>query len=174
MSVPRSVAFFVPGVPQPGGSKKGFAIQNKATGKWRAIVVEDAKHNASWRAVVSLAAQEAGFDPFLGPVVLTLEFRMPRPKGHYGTGRRAHVLKESAPLAHTSKPDRTKLMRSTEDALTGIAWKDDTQVVDGRTTKLYTNDGRPGCMITITEFLGDRVARAVVVSVPVEQVGLPL
>lgn len=148
---PRTVTFFVPGVPQPGGSKKGFVVRTK-TGKLRAAITEDAKHNATWRAVCSLAAQQAVSVPFTGPLVVDFEFRMPRPKGHYGTGRNAGTLKSSAPTAHTSKPDRTKLTRSTEDALTGIAWADDCQVVDGRTTKLYTDDRQPGCMITITEF----------------------
>lgn len=147
-----AVTFFVPGVPQPGGSKRGFAMQNKATGKWRAVITEDAKKNAPWRAVVALAAREAISEPFTGPVVVSFEFRMPRPRGHYGSGRNLGVLKAGAPVMHTNKPDRTKLMRSTEDALTGIAWRDDTQVVDGPTSKRYTDDGRPGCLITITEW----------------------
>lgn len=151
---PRSVTFFVPGVPQPGGSKKAFVVRSKATGQMRAVVTEDAKKNAPWRAVVALAAREAIFEPFVGPVVVSFEFRMPRPQGHYRTGRHAGELRDSAPVMHTNKPDRTKLMRSTEDALTGIAWRDDTQVVDGATSKRYTNDGRPGCLITITEWRG--------------------
>ena len=145
----QGVRFFVPGVPQPGGSKRGFPVKLKS-GKQRIAIVEDAKHNAAWRAVVSLAARQHVDRPFAGPVVVFFDFVMPRPKHHFGTGRNAARLRPGAPLAHTIKPDRTKLQRSTEDALTGIVWGDDCQVVAGGTSKLYGDV--PGCWITILEF----------------------
>lgn len=145
------VTFFVPGVPQPGGSKKGFPVRTK-TGGTRIAIVEDAKHNAPWRAVVTLAARDMFPDgPLTGPLEVTFEFRMPRPKGHYGSGRNAGKLKPGAPEWHTGKPDTTKLIRSTEDALTGIAWADDAQVSRQSAAKMYTSRlGQPGCFITIT------------------------
>lgn len=148
-----AVRFFVPGVPQPGGSKKGFVVKTK-TGRHRAVITDDAKHNATWRAVVSLAARQHIDRPFLGPVVFFFDFTMPRPKSHYGTGRNAAVLKPSAPRPHTVRPDSSKLERSTEDALKGIAWIDDCQVVDHRTRKLYGDT--PGCWITIQEYQEER------------------
>lgn len=160
---PEPVSFFVPGVPQPGGSKKAFVVRMK-TGVTRAVVTEDAKHNAPWRAVVSLAARQAmeGRALFTGALSVSFDFVMPRPKGHYRTGAKAHLLRDDAPLGHTCKPDRTKLMRSTEDALTGIVWKDDCQVCAGPVTKLYTRprpefggvtwQDTPGCHITISHF----------------------
>lgn len=148
---PRAVTFFVPGVPQPGGSKKGFVIKTKSGGM-RANIVEDAKRNAPWRAVVSLVASERMSGPFSGPVVVSFEFLMPRPASHYGTGKNADRLKPGAPAGHTSKPDVTKLVRSTEDALKGIAWGDDCQVVGQGARKMYANDRRPGCWITVYPF----------------------
>ncbi len=161
---PEPVSFFVPGVPQPGGSKKAFVVRMK-TGVTRAVVAEDAKHNAPWRAVVSLAARQAmeGRALFTGALSVSFDFVMPRPKGHYRTGKMAHWLKESAPMGHTGKPDVTKLIRSTEDALKGIAWEDDSQLVEQRASKLYTSavpqaildqdwSTKPGCFITIDLF----------------------
>lgn len=147
----RSVFFFVPGVPQPGGSKKGFPVKRRGGGV-RVVIVEDAKHNPQWRAVVSLAAAQEIAEPFKGPIAFVLNFLMPRPKNHYRTGRHAGQLKPNAPAAHTIYPDTTKLIRSTEDALTGIAWADDAQVVDQHATKMYADDGRPGCWIRIEEW----------------------
>ena len=142
----NSIEFFVPGIPQPGGSKKGF--YNRKAG--RVVIVEDCKRNKEWRAVVALAARRAYHgEPLTGPVRLNIYFYMPRPKSHYGTGKKSGELKLTAPYFHTNKPDRTKLQRSTEDAMTGIIWRDDTQVVDGVTSKIY--DRTPGADIKITE-----------------------
>jgi Holliday junction resolvase RusA-like endonuclease len=149
--VSEAVTFFVPGVPQPGGSKKGFVVKTKSGGL-RANVVEDAKRNAPWRAVVSLAGSEAFLVPLTGPLSVSFSFAMPRPGSHYGTGRNADKLKPSSPAGHTSKPDITKLIRSTEDALKGIAWVDDSQIVSQSAGKMYTNDRRPGCWIMIQPF----------------------
>lgn len=147
----EAVTFFVPGVPQPGGSKKGFAVRTK-TGGTRIAIVEDAKHNAPWRAVVSLAGSEAFPAPLTGPLAVSFSFAMPRPKSHYRTGIYDHLLKPGAPAGHTSKPDVTKLIRSTEDALKGIAWVDDSQIVSQSAGKMYTNDRRPGCWIMVRPF----------------------
>ena len=141
------VSFFAPGKPQPGGSKKGFV--NPRNG--RVVIVEDAKRNKDWRAVVALAAQEAmgGHEPLTGPLALAITFYIPRPKGHYGSGKNAGRLKANAPRYSTSKPDSTKLLRSTEDAMSGIVWRDDAQVVIQTVSRLYA-DGQPGALIVVT------------------------
>lgn len=136
-----AIIFFVPGIPQPGGSKKAFVV-----GK-RAVVVEDAKRNKDWRASVALAASAHFASPLAGPLAFRMDFIFPRPAGHYGSGKNARTLRPSAPKHHTVKPDVTKLVRSTEDALKGIAWFDDSQVVDQHPTKDYGD--RPGCWIAI-------------------------
>ena len=71
-------------------------------------------------------------------------FRLPRPKGHYGTGRNAGLLKPSAPWYPAGRPDLDKLLRSTLDALgeAGI-WGDDAQVVTIAASKHYTSDYEP-------------------------------
>lgn len=69
------------------------------------------------------------FVPFDGPVKVTMHFVCKRPKSHYRTGRYAHLLKDSAPLWKATSPDLSKLIRSTEDALTTAGvWHDDRQV----------------------------------------------
>lgn len=72
-----------------------------------------------------------------GPLRLALTFFRPRPKGHYGTGRNAGVLKDSAPDFPTTKPDGLKLARSVEDALTGVVYLDDALIVEGVQRKRY-------------------------------------
>ena len=87
-------------------------------------------------------------DVLTGPLSVAFQFRFLRPQSHYGTGRNAGHVKDSAPLYPTVRPDRTKVMRSTEDALTGILWKDDSQIVAGDITKIYV-ERDPGVVITV-------------------------
>ena len=86
--------------------------------------------------------------PITGALRVEFEFVLPRPKGHYGTGKHAGQVKSSAPLYPGVKPDITKLIRSTEDAMKGIAWKDDSQVVTQIGMKRYSES--PGALITIS------------------------
>jgi len=127
------IEFFVPGIPAPGGSKRGFYNARLK----RTMVIEDNQQkNRNWRAAVALAASEAmnGHEIFIGPLFVKITFEMPRPKAHYG----ARGLKKSAPTWNTNKPDVTKLIRSTEDAMTAVVWKDDAQIVHSVAVKRYT------------------------------------
>ena len=146
------ITFRVHGTPKPGGSKKAFVhphAKNKA-GKPMVIVMDACKGNKEWRDAVAAAAREAYEGPLLGsPLVFSVEFYLPRPKSHYGTGKKSDVLKLSAPKYHTKSPDLTKLLRSTEDALTGVVWRDDAQVVETLVGKRY--DKITGASITISE-----------------------
>ncbi len=155
-----TIQFFVPGIPKPGGSKKGFV--NPKTG--RVVVQEDCTKNKDWRASVAYGAREAhGFDasgipnPLLsGPLFVEIVFVFCRPKSHHGTGRNAEVLKPSAPRWHTNQPDSDKLVRSTWDALTKVLWVDDSQVCDHRIIKKWARRDAPsGALITVRVLNGE-------------------
>lgn len=137
------ITFSVPGLPAPGGSKNAFVVAGKAH------LVDDAKNNAPWRSVVALAAKTAmgGEPPFDGPLFLEVIFTMLRPKNHYRGGRRGGDLTRSAPPFPATKPDATKLIRALEDALTGICWFDDSQVVSQRVDKRYGEE--PGAAVNV-------------------------
>jgi len=128
------VEFEVPGRPATAGSKRAFT--GKKSGK--AFITDDCKRGKEWRATVrAAAAQNFPFSSLLvEPLVLRVEFRLRRPKSHYGTGKNAGQLKESAPEYHVGKPGTTKLLRAIEDALTDVIWRDDTQVVARVATKV--------------------------------------
>ena len=134
-------SFFVPGIPKPGGSKSFMGFSRKG----RAILV-DASKNVDWKNAVWCAAKQEFLEPMQGPIYLKVVFVMPRPKYHF---RKNGELKPDAPKLHTITPDRTKLLRSTEDAMKGIAWLDDGQVCAGPTLKIY--GAKPGAFITISD-----------------------
>ena len=108
-------AFFVAGIPAPKGSTKAFYNRNLG----RAFVTatnNDAQK--AWASCVAHEAAAAGLAPTNGPVRLRLDFHLKRP---------ASLPKRVA--AHLKKPDLDKLVRCVLDALTGIAYQDDSQVV---------------------------------------------
>lgn len=147
----RRVVITVHGMPATGGSKKfkGFYV---SAGRRIPLMVDDCKRNAAWRQEVATQARRQLLGVTLkGPLVADVVFRLPRPKGHYGTGRNAATLKPSAPAFPSTRPDGTKLWRAAEDALLGIAYHDDGQIVDQRVRKVY---GPPGATITIEELEG--------------------
>jgi Holliday junction resolvase RusA-like endonuclease len=148
------VSFFVPGLASPGGSKRAFLSKSG-----KIVVKDDAANNKPWRATVAafaLAAM-AGRPPLEGPLELRVVFSMPRPKGHFHTGRKAGQVKPTAPHYHTSKPDATKLLRALEDALKLICWNDDSQVARQRVDKVYQG-ATAGAFVSIWRLAAREVA----------------
>jgi Holliday junction resolvase RusA-like endonuclease len=145
----KSVEFFVAGIAKPAGSKRGFFIK-----KLNRVIITDANPNSrDWKTDVSKAAQEAYIGPVLeAPLKVTLQFFVPRPRGHYGSGKNENKLRATAPVYPKSKPDLLKLARGVEDAMSGIIYKDDAQIVVENLYKSFTSEGcKPGVKVTITE-----------------------
>ncbi len=143
------ISFFVPGIPRPGGSKTAFPNPNKKSPRKFVIVDANAKRVKEWKKVVAAVARDAYSGLLIeGPVCVTIVFSMPRPKKHYYTGKRAGVLRETAPKYHSSSSDGDKLCRPIWDALKGIIYHDDGQIAKWRGLKLY--DSSTGALVQIT------------------------
>lgn len=126
--------FFVAGIPVPKGSAKSFWNKNAS----KIVTMQDNREKQRpWASAVSYAAQQAGCRPAAGPIRVVLCFTFPRPKNHYGTGKNKEALKAAAPAEHMTKPDLDKLVRCVLDALTGIAYHDDNQVITINARKSY-------------------------------------
>lgn len=146
----QEIRFTVLGLAQPAGSKRAFAIRNgrgeivtRENGAPVIAVTDDNPKGKQWKSRVADAARAAYSGPLLdGPLKVEMRFIVPRPKGHYGSGRNASFLRESAPEFPTVKPDVLKLARATEDALTGVIWRDDAQTVILGLTKEYGEPAR--------------------------------
>lgn len=139
------ITFFVPGVPVAKGSAKAFFRKGM---KFPVVVQDNVEKQRPWASLISLKAEEAGCTPVTGGCALTLLFWMPRPKCHY---RASGELKPAARVPHTKKPDLDKLLRCVKDALSGIAYQDDSQVTRIEAKKEYLHMGRqPGCFVEFT------------------------
>lgn len=146
-----TISFYAEGTPAPQGSKS--AMRHRTTGK--IIVLESGRKTVlPWRKAVTAAAKEHGGRVPAGDAVsVTLHFYLPRPKGHYGTGRNAGILKDWAPTVPTTKPDLDKLVRSTLDALTTAGtYQDDSNVWMVTAVKNYADAIKPGARIEITRW----------------------
>ena len=89
-------------------------------------------------------------EPLEGPLELTVFVHLPRPKRHYGIGKNADRLRPTAPKFPDRKPDLSNYLKMAEDALNGVAWRDDGQLVAGHQYKYYARGQlRPGWVIQI-------------------------
>ena len=125
------------GDPQAMGSKRAFVV------KGRAIVTDEkGKRLKTFQESLREEMRECKPDlPVRGPVAVSIEIVMRRPKSHYGTGRNSATLKPSAPEFCITKPDADKVLRAVLDCGTGIWWRDDSQVCHMVVTKRYAREG---------------------------------
>ena len=127
------ISFTVLGLAAPAGSKTAYAPKHRdgspvlrPNGSVMVTVADANKKAALWKREVAEAARQAYDGELLDyPLSLSLTFYRPRPKSHFG----ARGVRPSATLWPTTKPDVLKLARAVEDALTGIIWRDDAQIV---------------------------------------------
>lgn len=139
---------------------------SKTKGRYGNIRDANAETLKPWRDNVRSAAIDvlngcecAGAVPHFAktvPVEVDIVFTFDRPDIHFGTGRNAHLLKDSAPAypANVKSGDIDKLQRSCFDALTDAqVWKDDSQIVRVEADKLYTDHEHalpgPGVVIRV-------------------------
>jgi Holliday junction resolvase RusA-like endonuclease len=127
------ITFTVYGRPQSKGSKR---LVHTKTGKTQ--MFDTNRKAADWQAAVSAAAgAEYSGELLDGPVCVNVACVFARPKSHYRTGRNAHLRRDDAPERHAQKPDIDKVLRALLDGLTGIVWRDDSQVAEVYAAKCW-------------------------------------
>ncbi|MGD4365032.1 RusA family crossover junction endodeoxyribonuclease [Xanthomonas citri pv. citri] len=150
------------GDPAPQGSKSFKGTFTGKDGRTHAKLAESSKRVAPWRQDVKMAAEAeiegrgdpAAWVPMDGPLLLLVVFTLPAPLS----------LPKRRASYPCKLPDLSKLVRSTEDALTAAGvWKDDARVVECRAIKTYPADTlgahpealrRPGAVIVVLPYTG--------------------
>ena len=138
----------VPGTPRPQGSLR--IIQSRSTGK---AFAKNSDTTIEHRNLVTTIMVEkwGSRDMLRGPVAARMVFRFARPKSHFGTGKNAEKLKDSAPSRHIRTPDTDKLVRLVDDALVAAGViNDDSQVCLLRAEKEW-QDNRSESVIEVFE-----------------------
>jgi crossover junction endodeoxyribonuclease RusA len=143
-------SFTVWGIAAPQGSKRHVG---------KGVMLESSDRVRPWRQDVRFAALEErppNWD-MATPMRLDLVFWFPRPASHYGTKNGISYLKANAPIEPVSARigDIDKLQRAVFDALTGVAYLDDRQVVEVEARKAYLMgpDAAPYAHITIAPYV---------------------
>ena len=133
----QDITFQVFGVPVPKGSMKAFM----RPGMRFPVVTHDNLKSKPWADTMRLMAQQHApvGGPWDGAIELHASFYLPRPKS----------LPKKV-LHHIKKPDLDKLLRNLKDALKGVIYIDDAQVIDVHPKKFYaTPDAPPQVVVTI-------------------------
>jgi Holliday junction resolvase RusA-like endonuclease len=143
----RTISFFVCGEPKAQGRPRAFAFKR---GDKTQVRVYDPKTAEGFKSAIATAAKEAGIGRFEGAISLELRFNFRRPQAHFTS---KGLVKESAPLFHTQRPDWDNLGKVVPDLLMAIgAVHDDAQIVRVLVTKDWAiGNSAGGCHITIAE-----------------------
>jgi crossover junction endodeoxyribonuclease RusA len=156
--------FFVVGSPAVQGSKNAIPrIIPGPNGKPRAIasIVEQDKTLPQWRRAVAHMGglMRPGSWEKEGLFTVSVIFFINRPKSHYHPGTSA--LRPEAPVFHDKKKDCDKMFRAVGDALTGICYNDDSQIVSIAGFKLYaTQEHQAGAWISVARLDYHRASSA--------------
>jgi len=142
------VTFSIGGKPQEQKRHRHRVIQSKGKKPFASTYDPCAKEKKSFS---TLAAQFAPAAPIQGPVGLLLYCYMPYANTHMGTGRNAKKPKPSAPEYHTKTPDVDNLAKFVMDALTGLFWKDDSQIISLTVVKTYSTDPKTVVIVMAEE-----------------------
>lgn len=131
----ETVEFTVLGEPVPWGvgrnPKTGDRFVPNRQARARGNVMDAFYRNVEARGFVSKNE----------PIRVEYRFFTARPGYHYGTGRNAGIVKDRYRGARpTGRPDLDNCCKLVTDALTGVAWVDDDQVVEVTASKDYTED----------------------------------
>lgn len=130
-----AIAFDVPGKPCTQGSKDQFGREAN-------------KRLPGWRSDARQAARDALPTPWdrAGWFAVSFDAYFVRPASHYGRRKGTPYLKPDAPAFPGRVGDVDKLARALLDALTGLIWGDDDQVVLLTGRKLYAAQGEPAAL----------------------------
>lgn len=132
--------------PAPQGSKVAIPRRGKRGGFF---LKESCDSLPAWRRLVADATADEvrAYGMIYGPVIATFEFAMLRPKYHFRTNGE---LKSNAPMFHSTMPDLSKLVRSTEEELSKRLIEDDARIAIISAFKRYCDVGeQPGVIMTI-------------------------
>ncbi len=149
----KSLTIFIAGDPIPQGRPRGTIIKPKY--KPAFIQFYDPPECQKFKDRVARLAKEylaktfAKWEPINQPISIEITFFLNRIK-IVGGEKKEWVLKGTFPA---TAPDIDNLIKAVTDALNGIIWSDDKNIVEiVRARKLYADGREPGFEITVRPF----------------------
>lgn len=138
-----TVRFTVPGKPVGKG-------RPRAATRGAHITLYTPKTTATYESTVALAASQAmaGRPLIEGPTEVLMTMVLPVPKS-WSKRKQADAL--AGQLMPTTKPDMDNVVKAIFDAVNGIVWTDDVQVVGLRVRKVY--GATPGVQVIVSPYV---------------------
>ncbi len=136
----KIIQFVIEGVPCAKGRPK-FAVRGGFARAYTPKKTADNAKTIAGEAIVSMVGRK----PLEGALNCVFEYFMPIPKSTSKKDREKILSNE---LRHIKKPDVDNLVKQTCDALNGICWIDDSQIVDLTAIKQYSDFPRTHIIIT--------------------------
>ena len=149
------IEFFVPGTPRPQTRQKFRVVQRRGAAGGKPgdyVPIPYGDHTKAEKQRIAAyflkrnPATEESRLRFFGPVVLLVD-------AHFRVPKSLTKAERAARIWHTQKPDADNLLKLVKDALTGVAWKDDSQVVMSAACKVW-DDENEGVGVTILQVAG--------------------
>jgi Holliday junction resolvase RusA-like endonuclease len=142
-----AVTVTLAGNPQGKGRARSFLYRRKDTDKL-AIGHHTPQRTATYEGMIRTAAMEAmakaGLPaPMEGPLGIDMRAVFPVPQSWSKKKREQALAGEVKP---TKKPDADNILKAWKDAMNGVVFLDDAQIVQGRFAKTYG----PAPSVTIT------------------------
>lgn len=130
------------------GNPRGKGTARAAVRGRFATIYTDSKTRRYEGSVADVATEVmAGRPPIVGPVSMSVRFRLAIPKSVSKRLRAAMLAGEVAP---TSKPDLSNMLKAIEDGMNKIVFLDDAQIVRGFQTKIYSD--KPGVDVRVEAY----------------------
>ena len=122
--------FEIPGEPHGKGRPRFRRLGNF-------VSTYNDKKTQSYEALVKQSAKEAFGDTDIleTPISLYLYIKLPIPKSYSKKRSEACLNGSEKPI---KKPDASNVLKSVEDAMNGVVYKDDSQIVNFHVTKVYS------------------------------------
>ena len=138
------ITFIIPGTPQ--GKARARTFKNKKTGK---TVTTTPDNTVLYENLIKIMFKQAkGIMIEEGkPVYMSVTAFFDIPKS-YTKGKRLAATHNI--IRPTKKPDADNILKVVADALNGLAYKDDTQIVSAMVVKNFTED-EPRVVVTVGE-----------------------
>ena len=135
-----------------------FNVPGNPVGKQRARYVKRGNHISTYtpektriyETLIKESAKQAmgSSEPLETPVTLYLYIRVPIPKSC--TKKRLEAIQNGSEKP-IKKPDGSNILKSVEDGMNGVVYKDDSQIVNIHVTKVFSSEA--GVDICVKECL---------------------
>ncbi|VVE78152.1 RusA family crossover junction endodeoxyribonuclease [Pandoraea sputorum] len=129
----KRVEFIIDGKPEPKGRPRFCSINGRTRSYSPGKTVA---YEGKVASAASVAMMAAGAQTFSGAVLLQIGIHLPIPAS-WSKKRRGRAL--VGEIAATNKPDADNVLKAIKDGMNGVVYEDDSQVVEIRLHKRYSD-----------------------------------